>query len=85
MKPKILIVDDEEILRRIYSDRLTFEGFDVDSAVDGEDALNKIKASSPSLILLDILMPKINGLQVLEQLITNGILHLVFFLNLQVN
>ncbi len=70
-KPKILIVDDEEILRRIYSDRLTFEGFEVDSASDGEEALNKIKASVPNLVLLDILMPKLNGLQVLEQLNAN--------------
>ena len=71
MKPKILIVDDEEILRRIYSDRLTFEGFDVDSAADGEAALSKIKSSAPNLVLLDILMPKLNGLQVLEQLNAN--------------
>lgn len=70
MKAKILIVDDEEILRRIYSDRLTFEGFEVESAADGEEAMNKIKASPPSLVLLDILMPKLNGLQVLEQLNT---------------
>jgi len=72
MKQKILIVDDEEVLRRIYSDRLTFEGFDVDTAADGEEALNKIKTAPPRLILLDILMPKINGLQVLEHLNTNA-------------
>ena len=71
MKAKILIVDDEEILRRIYSDRLSFEGFEVETAADGEEALNKIKAAAPNLILLDILMPKLNGLQVLEQLNTN--------------
>lgn len=68
MSAKILIVDDEEILRRIYSDRLTFEGFGIDTAADGEEALNKIRAAAPNLILLDILMPKLNGLQVLEQL-----------------
>lgn len=71
MKQKILIADDEEILRRIYSDRLTFEGFDVETAADGEEALTKINTSAPNLILLDILMPKLNGLQVLEQLNTN--------------
>lgn len=67
---KILIVDDEEILRKIYSDRLTFEGFTVETARDGEEALAKIRTSPPDLILLDILMPKLNGLQVLEQLNT---------------
>lgn len=71
MNAKILIVDDEEILRRIYSDRLTFEGFQVDSAADGQEGLTKIQTNKPNLVLLDILMPKLNGLQVLEQLNTN--------------
>lgn len=66
----ILIVDDEEILRKIYSDRLTFEGFQVDTAANGEEALTKIQTTVPNLILLDILMPKLNGLQVLEKLNT---------------
>lgn len=68
---KILIVDDEEILRKIYSDRLTFEGFTVETAADGEEAMAKIRTSPPNLVLLDILMPKLNGLQVLEQLNTD--------------
>lgn len=71
MKGRILIVDDEEILRRIYTDRLTFEGFTVDTAADGEEALSKIRTSPPNLILLDILMPKLNGIQVLEQISTD--------------
>jgi CheY-like chemotaxis protein len=71
MKPKILIVDDEEILRRIYSDRLNFEGFVVDNAADGEEALQKMVSFQPNLVLLDILMPKLNGIQVLEQMNTN--------------
>lgn len=66
MKAKILIVDDEEILRRIYSDRLNFEGFVVDSAADGEEAINKMRTFQPNLVLLDILMPKLNGIQVLQ-------------------
>lgn len=68
---KVLIVDDEEILRRIYSDRLTFEGYTVETAADGEEALQKMGANTPNLILLDILMPKLNGLQVLEQMNAN--------------
>lgn len=66
MQQRILVVDDEEILRKIYTDRLNFEGYSVDSAADGEEALNKIRTSPPNLVLLDILMPKLNGLQVLE-------------------
>lgn len=68
MQQHILVVDDEEILRRIYADRLNFEGYVIDTAADGEEALNKIRATPPNLILLDILMPKLNGLQVLEAL-----------------
>lgn len=74
MTAKILIVDDEEILRKIYTDRLTFEGFAIENAADGEEALAKVKSFGPNLILLDILMPKLNGLQVLEQLNTDATL-----------
>ncbi|HEY4694501.1 MAG TPA: response regulator [Candidatus Nanoarchaeia archaeon] len=68
---KILIADDEEILRKIYSDRLTFEGYLVETAADGQEAIDKIASVSPDLILLDILMPKVSGLQVLEFLAAN--------------
>ncbi|MDR0908937.1 MAG: response regulator [Spirochaetaceae bacterium] len=60
---KILVVDDEPINVDFFELMLSKLGFEVSSAVDGEDALDKIKASKPDLILLDIIMPKMDGWQ----------------------
>src|SRR5690348_16475946 len=65
---KILIVEDDPLLSRKYQKIFTFEGFEVEMANDGEDGLEKIRASKPIIVLLDVMMPKMNGLQVLEKL-----------------
>ncbi len=65
---KIIIVEDEEILRDLLQKKLTEQGYEVDVAVDGEDGLAKIKADRPNLILLDIVMPKMNGIEMLEEM-----------------
>ncbi len=64
----ILLVDDDLTLREMYSERLKAEGFTVEMAKDGEEALSKAMDIKPSIILLDIMMPKINGLDVLKRL-----------------
>lgn len=69
MNPKkILIVDDEATVIEALSDKLRAEGFDIDVARDGEEALSKVNQSNPDLILLDIIMPKLDGISVLKQL-----------------
>jgi PleD family two-component response regulator len=65
---KILIVDDEELVIKALTEKLLSEGFAIDSAVDGEEALIKIKQIKPDLILLDIIMPKLDGISVLKKL-----------------
>lgn len=65
---KILIVEDDPLMLRMYQKIFTLEKYDVDIAVNGEEALEKIHANRPILILLDIMMPKLNGLQVLDKL-----------------
>jgi len=65
---KILIVEDDPLMRRLYQKIFTFEKYEVESAEDGEEGLDKARKSKPTLILLDIMMPKMNGLQVLEKL-----------------
>lgn len=65
---KILIIEDDELMSRMYKKIFTFEGLDVEIAENGELGLEKVKAYQPDLILLDVMMPKINGLQVLDQL-----------------
>jgi CheY-like chemotaxis protein len=69
MNPKrILVVEDDLFLRDLYADILTAEGHKVESAQDGEDALQKIKAGGYDLIFLDIIMPKMDGLEVMRQI-----------------
>lgn len=64
----ILLVDDDLTLREMYSERLKAEGFSVEMAKDGEEALSMASDIHPNVILLDIMMPKINGLDVLKKL-----------------
>lgn len=65
---KILLVDDDPLLVRMYQKKLENDGFEVETADDGDVALTRIREFRPDLILLDIMMPKINGLQVLAKL-----------------
>lgn len=65
---KILITEDDPLMARMYQKIFTFEGFEVVMAIDGQDGLDKIRAEMPTLVLLDVMMPKLNGLQVLERL-----------------
>lgn len=64
----ILLVDDDLTLREMYLERLKAEGFVVETAQDGQEAVAKARDTRPNLILLDIMMPKLNGLDVLKQL-----------------
>lgn len=65
---KILIIEDDPLMLRMYQKIFTFEGYEVDLAADGQEGLEKVRTGKPTLILLDIMMPKMNGLQVLEKL-----------------
>ncbi len=59
---KVLIVEDEETLARNLADKLKGEGFNVSTAADGEEGLDKLRAEHPDLIVLDIMLPKLDGL-----------------------
>jgi DNA-binding NtrC family response regulator len=66
--PSILLVDDERSIRRVLRDIFEHERYDIDEAEDGEIALQKILAKDYDVILLDIKMPKKDGLEVLEEM-----------------
>lgn len=65
MNERILVVDDEESLRLSLKFKLKSAGFDVDTAVDGEEALDKLKAKPADVVLLDINMPRMSGIEAL--------------------
>jgi len=68
MNKKILIVDDENMILEPLSEKFKDEGFEVETASDGEEGLKKALEFIPDLILLDVVMPRMNGLQMLEKL-----------------
>jgi len=65
-KKKLLVVEDDLGLANVYLTRLTAEGFDVEHVADGEQALAKAQEYKPDLVLLDVMMPKISGFDVLD-------------------
>jgi two-component system response regulator VicR len=68
MAKKILVVDDEKPISDIVKFNLTKEGYTVVTAFDGEEALSQFKEESPDLVLLDLMLPKIDGLEVARQI-----------------
>ncbi len=67
-KKRILLVDDEEGIQLLYREEFEDEGFDVDSAYNGTEALEKFQERQPDLVILDINMPGINGIEVLRRM-----------------
>jgi len=65
---KILIVEDDPLILRLYQKAFSFEGYEVETAANGEEGLEKVRTIIPTIVLLDVMMPKMNGLQVLEKL-----------------
>jgi len=65
---KILFVEDESALQKTFGERLSPEGYEVISALDGEIGLRLAKTKKPDLILLDLILPKANGFEVLKEL-----------------
>ena len=73
MAEKILIVEDEVKLARMLEMELTYEGYQVEKALDGQTGLEKARGAGADLILLDIMLPGLNGLEVLRRLRQEGI------------
>lgn len=65
---KILIIEDDELILRMYQQIFKLKGYDVTVAMNGLEGLDQAKAVKPDLIILDIMMPKLNGIDMLKQL-----------------
>lgn len=68
MAKKILLVEDEEIMINLLQRKLTQEGYELSVARDGIEGLNKVKQDKPDLILLDVVMPKMGGFELMAEL-----------------
>ena len=64
----MLVVDDDEVIRQLIAVNLTLEGFDVVTAIDGQDCLDKVQAIDPDVITLDVMMPRLDGWETAVQL-----------------
>lgn len=73
-KRSILLVEDDEFLAELYATKLNLENFTVTLAVDGEKGLKMIKETVPDLILLDIILPKMDGFEILKKIKTDKVL-----------
>lgn len=68
MPKKVLVVEDDKFLRDLYLDLLKSAGFTCDQAEDGDTALTKITSGGYDLVLLDVMLPKLDGLSILRKL-----------------
>jgi DNA-binding response OmpR family regulator len=67
-KLKVLIIEDDPYLQNMYSTKLELEGFNIVSSFDGEEGAKKAGIEMPNIILLDIMLPTMNGFEVLEKI-----------------
>jgi len=66
--PKILMIEDDKFLRKIYKNKLSKEGFEFVEAINGVEGLNKVLSEKPDLVLLDLILPRKNGFDVLIEM-----------------
>jgi CheY-like chemotaxis protein len=65
---RVLVVDDDEVIRQLIAVNLTLEGFDVETAIDGQDCLDRVGEIAPDVITLDVMMPRLDGWETAVQL-----------------
>ena len=70
---RVLVVDDDEVIRQLIAVNLTLEGFDVATAVDGQDCLDRVGDVNPDVITLDVMMPRLDGWVTATQLRRNPV------------
>ncbi len=81
-KKKILLVEDDKFLSEMYATKLTESGFEMEAAFDGDEGLAKVDSFKPNLILLDIVLPKKDGFEILKTIRSNEALKGIFVIAL---
>jgi two-component system, chemotaxis family, chemotaxis protein CheY len=66
--PKVLISEDSQFMRGVLKDALSSEGYELMEAENGKEALEKFESEKPNLVLLDIIMPEVDGIEVLKKI-----------------
>lgn len=65
---KVLVIEDEQLVARMWQKTLEASGFEVETVFDGESGIEKMKSWKPDLVLMDVMMPKMNGIQALDEI-----------------
>ena len=65
---RVLVVDDDDVIRQLITVNLELEGFEVSTAIDGQDCLDKVKDVDPIVVTLDVMMPRLDGWDAADQL-----------------
>ena len=81
-KKKIFLLEDDKFLSEMYVTKLTESGFDVETAIDGEEGFRKIKETKPDLVLLDMVLPKKDGFEILAEIKKDAALKNIFVIAL---
>ena len=68
MSKKILIIEDDKFLKELIAQKLVKEGYNIAEAIDGEEGIKKVKSEQPDLVLLDLILPGIDGFEVLSKM-----------------
>lgn len=68
MAKTILIIEDDKFLRELIAQKLIKEGYDIIEAIDGEEGMKRVKEEKPNLVLLDLILPGIDGFEVLSRM-----------------
>jgi len=69
--PKVLIIEDDQRINKVYNLKLAMDGIETATAIDGEEGLRKVYSESPDLILLDLMLPKKSGFEILKEIKSN--------------
>jgi DNA-binding response OmpR family regulator len=68
---KVLIIEDDQRINKVYNLKLAMDGIETATAIDGEEGLRKVYSENPDLILLDLMLPKKSGFEILKEIKTN--------------